>query len=101
MRYKHISINNKCVFELICLFLAPDDYEPVNQTLLFDATNTRRVVRITIVNDQILENDEDFLSRLALEPVDGDQPNVQIDPAEATLVIQDEDGKRTMNSNEY
>ena len=47
-----------------------------------------------IVDDVIDEEDEQLLSRLQLEPVDGDTPNVQVEPNEATLVIVDDDGKK-------
>lgn len=81
----------------VCLCLAPDDYEAVNQTLTFDATNTRTTVPITIVNDEVDENEENFISRLSLEPVVGDPPNVQLQPDQATLLIGDDDGQLIMN----
>ena len=48
-----------------------------------------------IINDEIYEEDEQLLSRLQLEPVDGVLPNVQVDPSQATLTIEDDDSKRT------
>ena len=49
-----------------------------------------------IVNDGVDEEDEQLLSRLQLEPVEGDLPNVQVEPAEATLIIVDDDSKRVI-----
>ena len=72
---------------------APDDYEPINTTLTFDSATSRIVVPVRVVNDEIDEEDEELLSRLQLEPVGGDSPNVQVQPAQATLIIVDDDGK--------
>ena len=72
---------------------APEDYEPVNMTLTFDSSSSRLVIPVRIVNDAIDEDDEQLISRLELEPVEGDLPNVQVDPAQATLTIVDDDGE--------
>ena len=76
------------------LSLAPDDYEPINTTLTFDSDTVRIVIPVRIVNDEIDEEDEQLLSRLQLEPVEGDLPNIQVDPSQATLTIEDDDSKR-------
>ena len=52
------------------------------------------MIPVRIVNDGVDEEDEQLLSRLQLEPVEGDLPNVQVEPAEATLIIVDDDSKR-------
>ena len=73
--------------------LAPGDYEPINRTLTFDSESSRLVIPVRIINDGVDEEDEQLLSRLQLEPVGGDSPNVQVEPSEATLTIVDDDGK--------
>lgn len=72
---------------------APEDYEPINRTLTFDGETSRLVIPVRIVNDGIDEEDEEFLSRLRLEPVEGELPNVQVEPSQATLVIVDDDSE--------
>ena len=54
------------------------------------------MIPVRIVNDGVDEEDEQLLSRLQLEPVEGDLPNVQVEPAEATLIIVDDDSKKTV-----
>ena len=51
------------------------------------------MIPVRIINDGVDEEDEQLLSRLQLEPVEGDSPNVQVSPNEALLVIVDDDGK--------
>ena len=72
--------------------LSGSDYESVNMTITFDPDNTRILVPVPVLEDDIDEEDEDILARLGLEPGGGDQ-NVQISPDEATLVINDDDGE--------
>ena len=72
---------------------APDDYEPINRTLTFDSERSRLLVPVRIINDGVDEEDEQLLSRLQLEPVEGVSPNVQVLPNQATLTILDDDGK--------
>ena len=73
---------------------APDDYQLVNTTLTFSGDTSRIVIPVTVVDDVIdEENEEQLLARLRLEPVEGDLPNVQVDPAQATLIIEDDDSK--------
>ena len=71
---------------------APDDYEPINRTLTFDSERSRIVIPVRIVNDGVDEEDEQLLSRLQLEPLEGGSPNVQVQPNEASLIILDDDG---------
>ena len=81
---------------LIILPSAPEDYEPLNRTLTFSSTITRLMIPLRIVNDEIDEENEQLVSRLQLEPVGGDLPNVQVDPAQATLIIVDDDSKKIL-----
>ena len=62
-------------------------------TLTFNSASSRLVIPVRIVNDAIDEDDEQLISRLELEPVEGDLANVQVDPAQATLTIVDDDGE--------
>jgi hypothetical protein len=66
------------------------DYESVDQTLTFDTATTRIPVTVAILEDNIDEEDESILARLALEPESRDE-NVQIVPENATLLIVDDD----------
>ena len=75
---------------------APEDYEPLNRTLTFSSTITRLMIPVRIVNDDIDEENEQLVSRLQLEPVGGDLPNVQVDPAQATLIVVDDDSKQML-----
>ena len=50
------------------------------------------MIPVRIINDGVDEEDEQLLSRLQLEPVEGESPNVQVAPSEATLTILDDDG---------
>ena len=79
--------------ELVILPSAPEDYQPLNRTLTFNSSITRLTIPVRIVNDEIDEEDEQLISRLQLEPVEGDLPNVQVDPAQAILIIVDDDSK--------
>ena len=72
--------------------LSGEDYQSINQTLTFDQDNTRMIISVPLLDDAIDENDEDILASLALDPDDEDQ-NIQIQPAMATLLIIDDDGK--------
>ena len=52
------------------------------------------MIPVRIVNDAIDEEDEELISRLQLEPVEeGSLPNVQVDPDQTTLIIEDDDSK--------
>ena len=79
------------ILNIIC-HSAPDDYEPINRTLTFDSEKSSLVVPVRIINDGVNEENEQLLSRLQLESVEGDSPNVQVLPNQATLTILDDDG---------
>ena len=57
------------------------------------------MVPVRIINDGVDEENEQLLSRLQLEPVEGDSPNVQAFPNQATLTILDDDGKISFINN--
>lgn len=76
---------------IVCVSInaAPEDYLPINQTLTFDSETVRQTVSVSIVDDAVDENLEDLIALLALE-IEADE--VQLQPAEATLLIIDDDG---------
>ena len=51
------------------------------------------MIPVRIINDAIVEEEEELISRLQLEPVEGNLPNVQIDPDQTTLIIEDDDSE--------
>ena len=51
------------------------------------------MIPVRIVDDEIDEEDEQLFSRLQLEPIEGNSPNVEVDPAQAILIIVDNDSK--------
>ena len=66
------------------------DYEPVNRTLIFDSKRDSHTISVTIVDDEIDEEDELLLIVLQVE---SDLSNIQLLPAQAMLIIVDNDGK--------
>lgn len=62
-------------------------------TLTFNSAVDRLIVPVRIVDDSVDEENEQLLARLMLEPIAGDLPSVQVDPAQATLLIIDNDRK--------
>ena len=71
--------------------LSDEDYEALNMTLTFSPDMLRIIVTVDIVDDQVDEEQEYLLAGLELEPVDG-EPAIQIQPDEATILIEDNDG---------
>ena len=67
------------------------DYSPITTTLQFNNTTSRDCVRIPIVADNILEDDEDFFGTL-----NSTDPFVIISPDLARVLIQDNDRKFSM-----
>ena len=51
------------------------------------------MIPVRIVNDAIDEEEEELISILQLEPVEGGLPNVQVDPDQTTLIIEDDDSE--------
>ena len=65
------------------------DYTSIRGTrLVFSETSTRQCVDVSITDDDILEEDEDFTATLVDMPSEG----IVIDPDEATIVIVDDTG---------
>ena len=60
------------------------DYSPVTATLQFNSTTSMDCVRVPIVNNTILEDDEDFFGTLNCT-----DPSVIVSPDTARILIQD------------
>ena len=66
---------------------APGDYDAITEVLIFSASVTRICRNVSSVEDDILEEDEDFT--LTLTTTDG---SVNLNPDEANVTIIDDDG---------
>ena len=73
------------------LSTAGSDYINTVMELTFNAAVRRLVVRVPIIQDSISELDERFRANLVL--VKDNEINVQIDPDEVEVKIEDDDGK--------
>lgn len=73
-------------------FAAPSDYSTPNRTLTFDANTPQIEVFVSVTDDNFLEINETFLGRLVLLTTEV-SARVNIDPAEVTTVIQDNDSE--------
>ncbi len=72
-----------------------DFVDPGPITLQFDGSSTSRTVRITIIDDAIVEDDESFFGNLATTDA-----AVTVDPDEAeATIIEDNDGKLGYHGN--
>ena len=63
--------------------------------LTFNSNTGRVLVNVSIINDEVDENQENLFTRLRLESVDA---RVSVAPDEATILIVDDDGKQPVNS---
>ena len=79
------------------LSIAPSDYGALADFLLGPFSNTVRRLsfNVSIVDDVIPENNEDFTASLTLAPADRARlgTRVTVDPDLATVTIEDDDGK--------
>jgi len=75
------------------LSIAPSDYDALTGFLLgpFSESVRQLFFSVSIVNDAIPEDDEDFTARLTLSPADVGK-SVTVDPDLATVTILDEEG---------
>ena len=75
------------------LSIAPSDYGALTDFLLGPFSNSVRQLsfNVSIVNDAIPEDDEDFTARLTLSPADVGK-SVTVDPDLATVTILDDEG---------
>ena len=71
--------------------LSSRDYESINTTITFNSSISTRVIPVSVLEDQIDEDQENLLARLRLEPANGGL-NVLIRPGQASLFIEDNDG---------
>ena len=75
----------------LSMYISPAgvDYTSIRGTrLVFSETSTRQCVDVSITDDDILEEDEDFTATLVDMPSEG----IVVDPDEATIVIEDDTG---------
>ena len=73
-----------------CIYLAGEDFELVSMLLTFTSTISSIQVQIPIIDDSVGESPEDFVGNLTLITADVD---VDINPSQAIIVIQDDDGR--------
>ena len=64
----------------------------MNGTVTLDSGTRSQTVPVSIINDTISENREDFLARLILQDPN-DRSQVIVSPDEATVIIRDDDSK--------
>ena len=82
-----------CMHEIQSLFfilVAPSDYIELNVTLMFEPCKIRRCVNVTIMDDFIDEQDENFFYKLLRTP--DLHPRITLDPVDGEIVIVDDDG---------
>ena len=70
------------------LLSVPSDYSSVNQGLTFSQSSSRECVNVSIVNDDELENVEEFKLTLTTG-----EDRVNLDPNATTVRITDDDGE--------
>ena len=73
----------------------PQDFSALDMLLTFNSNTGRVLVNVSIIDDDVDENQEDLFTRLRLESVDA---SVSVAPNEATILIVDDDGKQAVNS---
>ena len=66
----------------------PSDYFSVRQGLTFSQSSSRECVNVSIVNDDELENEEEF--RLILTT---GEDRVNLDPSSTSIRVTDDDGE--------
>ena len=76
------------------LSAGPQDFSALDTLLTFNSNTRRVLVNISIINDEVDENQENLFTRLRLESVDA---SVSVAPDEATILIVDDDGKEAVN----
>ncbi|CAI8022403.1 hypothetical protein GBAR_LOCUS13163 [Geodia barretti] len=67
------------------------DYGAIDETLMFDACETRKCVNVTITDDLVDEQQELFTYTLTRTP--SLDPRIELDPIDGTVEIIDSDGK--------
>ena len=74
------------------IHIEPVDYTATTRDVTFDVSTTRRSVLISVVDDNIQESLEQFFVRLSQSNT-GTDVDVELNPAQATIDIVDNDGK--------
>ena len=78
----------ECELSIFLLCSAPDDYTSVSQDLTFQPGSDRQCVEVAIVNDDELENEEQFTVTITTE-----EDRVTLEPDSTTVTITDDDGE--------
>nr|CAX73975.1 solute carrier family 8 (sodium-calcium exchanger), member 2 [Schistosoma japonicum] len=74
--------------------VAEEDYEPVKGVMLFSAGETHKQIMITIIDDDIFEEDEHFAVHLSNLEVKHSKTKIEpvlVDPMVATIMVLDDD----------
>ena len=86
-----VETGNEAIMD--CTHLLPNtepmDYLAVDMPITFSPTVSRIMVPVTIINDLVDEEQEEFVAELELITV----TNVTVAPREATVFIDDDDGE--------
>ena len=72
------------------LSIAGTDFLPLNRILTFNSDISRTTINVTLLNDNIVEGDEDFLARLEVPSTEMD---VVLSKDNATITILDDNSK--------
>ena len=83
MVYYQASFIIAVIINIIFLIIATVDYENLPTILIFDESSMTHNVSLTIIDDDVLENDEEFTVLLELMNTEDDgrvmlQPNVSL-----------------------
>ena len=75
--------------------LANDDYIAISGLVLpFSSLQSRISISVTLLNDNLAEDVEDFT--VSLQTAMPPPSRVEVDPATATISIEDRDGKKSV-----
>ena len=95
----HACVHLFCIFHVrIFSAFGERDFIPIDSMLItFPASSLghqSRVIPITIINDNFVENDENFAALVSLSTTDS---AILLQPAEAAITIIDDDGKEILS----
>ena len=83
----------QCNYISLWLLYSPggEDYDQESVGLIFNEDNTRRCVNITIIDDNVYEDPENFIVEITNV---GPDPDVELDPDTAEILILDNNGNQ-------
>ena len=89
------NCNCYTVHTYVCIIcLENDDYESGPYNVTFFAGTTAASFNVSIINDDVLENDETF--HLTIRPPSAPDNVIVGEPVQATVTVADFDGKSTV-----